>query len=207
MTRILAAIVGAIVTAAPLAAAEPQSQSSAATVNAVQLLAADVARHPRAAAADLYKFLHQALFGPGHAIPDPAAAAAYLDREIAGLGPARSLETRCNMLGGDPALVRVNLRPFLREGHDPGALLESFIETANEVPGDPQQMALALGLVVQWLASENMAELSADLEKLAAETASRGYPAVHHSEAYIAAYAPAYRVVAAADAATHGWCN
>jgi hypothetical protein len=207
VNRILAAIAGAVLAAAPLAAKEPEPTPTAATVNAAQLLAADVARHPKAGAADLYKFLHQALFGPGHAIPDPAAAAAYLDREVAGLGPARSLEARCNMLGGDPALVRVNLRPFLRDGHDPEALLESFVETANEVSGDPQQMALALGLVVQWLASENMAELSEDLKKLAAETASRGYPAVHHSETYVAAYAPAYRVVAAADAATHGWCN
>jgi hypothetical protein len=207
VTRIFAAFVVAIATAATLTAAETESKPSAGTVNAVQLLAADFARHPKAGAADLYKFLHQALFGPGHAIPDPAAAAAYLEREILGLGPARSLEARCNLLGGDPVLVRVNLRPFLRDGHDPEVLLESFVETAGEVQGDPEQIGLALDLVVQWLASESMDELSSDLEKLAGEASVQGYPAFQHSEAYVEAYAPAYRVVAASDAVAHGWCN
>jgi len=50
-------------------------------------------------------------------------------------------------------------------------------------------------------------ELSPELESMAAEMAPQGYPAIHHSEAYLEAYRPAYRVVEEALAAQHGWCG
>ena len=37
--------------------------------------------HPLAGAEDLYKFLHQAVFGPGHAISNRGAAAGWLGRK------------------------------------------------------------------------------------------------------------------------------
>ena len=40
--------------------------------------------HPLAGAEDLYKFLHQAVYGPGHAIPNSQAAADWMVRELAG---------------------------------------------------------------------------------------------------------------------------
>jgi hypothetical protein len=177
------------------------------TESAVIALASDLAEHPEARPHDLYKFLHQALFGPGHAIPDAAAAAAYLEQEIAGLAPAEADEAWCVPLGGRPALVRVNLRPFVANGFDDQELLKAFVETANRVAGDPEQMTLAVDLVAVWLQDEGRGPEAGELRRLADGLKGDGYPAIHHSAAYLEAYDPAYRVVSAESASEHGWCG
>jgi hypothetical protein len=163
--------------------------------------------HPLAAAEDLYKLLHQAVYGPGHAIPDREAAAAYLERELAGLGPPLDNEPRCEPLGGSPPLVRVNLRPFTAAGGDADALLDAFVATANEHPPDPATMTTVLDLAARWLPCAGRGALAPELRALAAEMTAEGYPAIHHSDIYRDAYHPAYRVIAAELAAAKGWCG
>ena len=175
--------------------------------NAAQALAFDIAEYPEAEAADLYKFLHQAIYGPGHAIPDADAAASWLDRELEDLGPLLEAEQPCEVLGGSPILVRVNLRPFAAGGGDAAALLDAFVVTAGEIHGQPGQIGEAIEIVVRWLHSDGKKELADSLEHLGAKLESKSYPAIHHSEAYIEAYRPAYRVITSKRAATHGWCE
>lgn len=201
-----------VVAAAITVAAAPPSfgsgpEPTTGTSNAVQALAFDVASHPEAEAVDLYKFLHQAMFGPGHAITDAARAAETLRAELADLGPPTMGEAWCDALGGDPSLVRVNLRPFSANGFDSGVLVASFVATANAVQPDPQQMSVALELVVHWLRSVSQQDLAGELQTLGHEMGKQGYPAVHHSAAYQQAYHPAYRVVEASMAAESGWCG
>jgi hypothetical protein len=205
LTLVVAAAALAVPAATPCGAADPQATD--ATSNAVQALAFDVASHPNAEAADIYKFLHQAMFGPGHAVTDPDQAALFLRNELAAMGPAATNETWCDTLGGDPFLVRVNLRPFVVNGFDTDVLLETFVATANAVHGDSQQMGVALDLVVRWLPSEGKKELAKELQQFARKMKQQGYPAVHHSAAYVQAYQPAYRVIEASMAATYGWCG
>jgi hypothetical protein len=163
--------------------------------------------HPLAAAEDLYKLLHQAVYGPGHAIPDRAAAAAYLKSELEGLGPPLDNEPRCEPLGGVPPLVRVNLRPFAAAGGDAEALLDAFVATADEHPPDDATMTTVLDLAARWLPCAGRGALAPELRALAAEMAAEGYPAIHHSDIYREAYQPAYRVLSAELAAAQGWCG
>ena len=162
---------------------------------------------PLAGADDLYKFLHQAVFGPAHAVPDRAAAAGFLERELTTLGAPLASEPSCEMLGGGPALVRVNLRPFVAAGGDPQSLIDAFVNAANRPRGGPELMSQVLDLGVRWLRCAGRGELSSELAEFAVEMAAEGYPAVHHSELYREAYLPAYRVVDGAEAAAHGWCG
>jgi hypothetical protein len=175
--------------------------------NAVRSLAFDLAEHSEAEAADLYKFLHQAIYGPGHAIPDPDAAARWLDSELEDLGPLLVGEAQCEVLGGRPILVRVNLRPFVAGSGDAAELVDAFVATAGEISGDPGQMGEAIEIVAKWLRSDGRRNLADALERLNAELAPKGYPAIHHSEAYVEAYRPAYRVITSERAAAHGWCG
>lgn len=184
---------------------EPEATNG--TSNAVQALAFDVASHPSVEAVDLYKFLHQAMFGPGHAITDATQAAKALQSELANLGPPTTNETWCDTLGGDPFLVRVNLRPFVANGFESEPLVDAFVATASTVLGNPQQMGVALDLVVQWLPSDGRNELANGLQEIGRKMERQGYPAVHHSEAYQQAYRPAYRVIEGSVAAAHGWCG
>jgi hypothetical protein len=163
--------------------------------------------HPLAGAEDLYKFFHQAVYGPGHAIPNREAAAAWLEREIDGLGPLLDDEPTCESLGGEPPLVRVNLRPFVARGGDPDLLLDAFVASANRDRGSSPRMANVLSLAASYVQCAGRGELAPELKTLSAELAEKGYRAIHHSEAYAKAYQPAYRVVDEALAAKHGWCE
>jgi hypothetical protein len=105
-------------------------------------------------------------------------------------------------------LVRVNLRPLV--GEDAGLkaedgrtksgamaavlLAEALLESARSVKGSPGLMRRRLGSAVRWC-RKNLPRQAAKLERLAAEAAEAGYPALHHSPAYRRAYLPAYRVI------------
>jgi len=163
--------------------------------------------HPMAGAEDLYKLLHQAVYGPGHAISSRAAAADWMEREIADLGPPLEGETPCEPLGGEPPSVRVNLRPFAASGGDSDALVDAFVASASRERGTGRRMEVVLKLAASYLGCAGRGELTPALEFLAAELRDRGFPAIHHSRAYIEAYRPAYRVVDEDLAAAHGWCD
>lgn len=171
-------------------------------------LAAHLDAHPLAQAEDVYKFVHQGVFGPAHAVPSAAAARAWLDEEIAGLGsspadeaprgPGVPPEPLIELLAAQPRLVRVNLRPFLAAGGDRALLVDAFVGSAARVSGDPAVMRARLDAAVALLESHGRRNLAKDVRELAITMAGAGYPAVHHSERYVAAYHPAYRVVLAA---------
>lgn len=151
-------------------------------------------RYPALEIPDLYKLVHQAAMGSEHAVRDTLAARRWLDRELAQLGPGPTVPTiEALTPGGD--LVRVNIRPFLRDGGSPEALLAALIRTANEYRGSTATLA------TYWSLLEAMAdsgEIRFPREELAAyfdRKRREGFPAAHHSHAYIELYRPAYRVV------------
>ena len=163
--------------------------------------------HLFAGADDLYKFLHQAVYGPGHAIPNREAAAAWMEREIENLGPLLEAELPCEALGGEPPLVRINLRPFVARGDAADLLLDAFVASADLERGSPRRMDVVLSLAASYVQCAGRGELAPELKTLTAELAKKGYPAIHHSESYVKAYHPAYRVVDEAIAIEHGWCD
>ena len=173
----------------------------------VRAMADHLERHPMATAVDLYKFLHQGVFGPGHMVESRSAAGRYLARELEGLESDLGDLPMCEELGGEPAMVRIHLQSLLRSDHDPVQLLDAFIESANRVQGDPTAMARAIDDAVAWLEEAGRTELAAGLRELGSEHRAAGFPALHHSEPYREAYHPAYRVLLRDLAETHGWCD
>ena len=118
-----------------------------------------------------------------------------MEREIESLDPPIEGELSCEALGGDPPLVRVNLRPFVVGGFDSDELLEAFIASANLAGGGTRRMEVVLSLAVSYVQCAGRGELAPELKAQGSELAEKGYPAIHHSEAYVEAYRPAYRVV------------
>jgi len=108
-------------------------------------------------------------------------------------------------------LVRVNLRPFLREGGGRKAeggrmkeegrrgagyewLIRALVESARIVKGSRVQMARRLSAAIRWCRT-SLPGQAAELDEIAARAREANYPAFHHSLAYRRAYRPAYRVV------------
>ncbi len=152
-------------------------------------------RYPQIEPQDCYKLIYQACLGSEHAAGDPAAAARWLERELAGLGPGPA-EPLFDPISPDGRFVRVHLRTFMAMKGEPAKLLQAFMQTANGVLGTRVELAAA------WTEVERLAE-AGDLpfpgptaREFGARMAKDGYPAVRHSRVFHEKYRPAYRVIA-----------
>jgi hypothetical protein len=150
--------------------------------------------HPEARARDAYKLLHQSVFGPAHLIPDRAAAARYLAEEWAAMGATLPGEALLEPLAEEPPLVRVDLRPYRDAGGEPDALVDALVATAATVRGDAELFAACLAGAVA-VVGELRGEAEAAALRPLLERGPEGFPPLHHSPEYVAAYHPAYRVV------------
>jgi len=168
----------------------------------VALIRTHLARYPQMQIADIYKLLHQAVFGPGHLIASKKAAREWLEHEAGRVSPSAESPLVENV-HPDAQIVRLHLRPYLALGGGLKPLLEAFVRSAEQVSGDAQQMA-AWWQVFESLCSKGA--LCADVceQREAAlfgrVRAQEQWPAVHHSPAYYAVYQPAYRVLTATEA-------
>jgi hypothetical protein len=174
-------------------------------------------RYPLLQARDVYKLVHQGVFGPGHIITSAAGARRALVDELAALQVQsltskvqRQTEPEFEPIDPGGRLVRVNLRPFLREGGGRKAeggrvreerrrhvgcdwLVTALVESAS-MKGSHLQMARRLSAAIGWCRA-SLPVQAAELEEIAARARDANYPAFHHSPAYRRAYQPAYRVV------------
>lgn len=176
----------------------PEAQAAA--------LADELRACPGTTAADVYKLLHQGVFGPGHAIRDRASAERYLAEETAALRANGARHVLCQPLGGPTPMARIHLRPYLAAGYEPAALVDAFIASAAKPSGSAADMDRAVETATGWLGEEGRRDLADRLRELSAELAVEGYPAIHHSGGYTAACSPAYRVVRLDLAIANGWC-
>lgn len=152
-------------------------------------------RYPTMEAQDCYKLLVQAALGAEHAATDEPAARRWMERELAELGDGPA-EPLVDPISPDGARVRVHLRPFVARGGDPAKLVRAFVQTAQIKFGTRDELAAAWSQVVA-LAGEGKLPFAADAARAFGEKMRvAGWPAVHHSKAFNAAYRPAYRVVA-----------
>jgi len=151
-------------------------------------------RYPRWGVEDVYKLLHQAAMGSEHAAPEEALARAWLDRELSQMGPGPA-EGVVDPISPDGEVVRVHLRPFVAEGHDPQKLVAAFLRTARDHPASVATLESSCRQAVLVAADGAMPFTAGALRAFLQEVASRRYPPVHHSAMYRASYRPAYRVV------------
>ena len=150
-------------------------------------------RRPLMRGTDYYKLIYQGVFGVGHIMGVDAWG--WLTREAEGLDlDAHPEEPLIEGISPDGSMVRVNLRPYMREGRSLEVLFEAMKATAL-VEGTPETFMEAwdvfLGLVEEGLIEVDPVELSDLVEELRSE----GVSPHHHSAEYREAYSPAYRVI------------
>jgi hypothetical protein len=159
-----------------------------------QLLSAHLARYPAMQLDDVYKLLHQAALGPGHAVKDAAAARAWLEKEAAELG-AGPMEPETDVISPDGRLARVHLRAWLAAGKGLEDLNRAFVETANSYPPSPEKLGKFCGCLGDLAATGGIPFAQQDVVAYFDRIAQASYPVIHHSKKYTDAYQPAYRVV------------
>jgi hypothetical protein len=158
-----------------------------------RILTAHFERRPLMRATDFYKLLYQGVFGVGHIMGEGAPD--WLEREAEGLNlQEHPKEPLLEEVSADGKMVRVNLRPYLRQGLPLGGLFTAMEETSRvEVSSEEFKEAWAVfkALVASGRLKVDMGEFKALDDELWRE----GCHPHHHSEAYRDAYHPAYRVV------------
>jgi hypothetical protein len=160
-----------------------------------QLLGHHLKRYPLAQLDDVYKLLHQAALGAGHAMDDVGVLRQRLDAEVAALA-AGPEEPVADAISPDGRLARVHLRAYLEAGHSVESLFDAFVQTAREYPSSPDKLAKFCGCLADLAAAGGIPFDQAEVSRYFARIAEDGYPVVMHSAAYREAYKPAYRVVA-----------
>jgi hypothetical protein len=160
-----------------------------------QLLGQHLQRYPKMELADIYKLLHQAAMGPGHAVHDAAAARALLVTEAARLAPGPA-DPMLDVISPDGRLARIHLRSYLAAGHDLARLADAFIATAGTVAGSQDKLAKFCGCLGDLADAGGIPFPREQVAAFFDPIVAQGYPIIRHSEPYRAAYRPAYRVVA-----------
>ncbi len=150
------------------------------------LITEHLVRYPAAEPVDVYKLLYQGVCGPEHLIAAPGDFAARLQTEyeaVRGVADGPLWEP----VRPDGKLGRLHLRPYKARGGELTALLAACLEAAAQ----PWDTAATLAGLWQAVAAGR----GAAWQTLTARLTAQGYPPVHHSERYRAAYRPAYRLV------------
>ena len=154
-------------------------------MNFLSILSNHLLRYPAMQAQDAYKLIHQAALGNAHAVIHPEAVQKWLESELKDLLEPYP-EPALDPISPDGTLVRVHLGPFMAAGGNLDSLLAAFFRTSSTFISDHQRLESYL---------EESLPYVTGLEELMRTLKNQDYPAVHHSEAYRAAYKPAYRVV------------
>ena len=153
--------------------------------------------YPETTLQDVYKSFYQEAFGPGHIIEDEYSAAAYFHQET-------SISTQepyggylYEPTGANGGYYRVNLYAVYANILPADVLLSAFLRSAEPVTPEGVKEWKKTWKAVAKVASDfhlrnyeaQKAELDAILQSDSPDKA------VHHSDAYTAAYDPHYRIV------------
>ena len=151
-------------------------------------------RYPLIQVLDLYKLIHQGVFGCEHAYVDEENARLMLEQEIKNK-PGYMAEPVIDPISVDGQIVRVNLRPYFAGGGNLLSLAEAFILTARKYKGIDSTFIRYWGYVEKMAAMGDLIFNIDDMSKEFAILKQAGFPPVHHTDEYVKAYEPAYRVV------------
>lgn len=150
-------------------------------------------QRPQMRATDVYKLLYQGVFGVGHLLSEDArrrlqseAESLHLDEQ-----PEDSLIEEAF---ADGAMVRVNLRPYLRQGLSLDRLF-SAMEASAPAEGRVEEFLKAWSTFKRLVSSGKLVFDDGEIEELDRDLEVGGCQPRHHSKAYRRAYGPSYRVV------------
>ena len=147
--------------------------------------------YPQMEAQDAVKLIYQQEFGPEHLIKDAGKTLSMIRQEMAGLTPVAG-EPIYEAIGN--GLCRLNLRPCKERGIPAEDIARLFMETAAGVQGDKKRFRQGIRVLQKLAEGDETPFDPVELDLFLAHYPD-SCPAMHHSETYRAAYAPAYRIV------------
>jgi hypothetical protein len=147
---------------------------------------------PKMQAKDVYKLLYQGVFGVGH-IMGPGTWN-YLQNETKSIDLTdQPNDTLLESISIDGSIIRVNLRPFMREGYPLHRLIEAMRE--SDICGNPTSFLESWNSFAELVWSDQLDFIYAEVEAINNVLDKERPQPMHHSQQYRDNYHPAYRVV------------
>jgi hypothetical protein len=169
----------------------------------ITLILRHLRRYPESDFHDVYKLLHQAAFGPGHAIKDKRKAHEWIERDLDTPAPSFN-EPLVEVIHPAGEMVRLHLRPYAAQGGNLHRLRDAFVASAEATADNPDLMARWWAALCEWAVAGNAPRADGfdtrEMDLFGRACGERGWPADRHSDVYRSAYAPAYRVLTADQA-------
>ncbi len=158
------------------------------------LIRIHLARYPEMRLSDVYRLLHQALFGSGEAVSNKKSTREWLEHEWEINPPAQNVPLLENL---NEKWLRLNLCPYQAAGGRLDPLLEAVLKV-GKVPKPP---ATLMDSAWEAFAALQLEQFSVrEVAMFGRVYAAQGWPNMPHSPEYIRAYRPAYRVLTANEA-------
>ena len=155
------------------------------------ILLAHMERYPAMQLEDCVKLAHQSVFGPGHMLKDEKKALKFLKDEMAS---CKENDDPLYLPIGN-GLCRLSLPACKARGITAEQIFPLFSHAAKTVQGDKRELANALREIRDLIDQDALPYDPGMADYFFIQYEDRRYPLMHHSNAYKAAYAPAYRVV------------
>lgn len=160
------------------------------TDNTKDLLIKHFNTYPKLQICDIFKFLHQSVFGPEHLISHPSSAEEYIEKEA--LSCISHKGEIIEELDGD--FCRVHL-DFIKDGLSPKTLSKLFFLSAKNNSKTADDLNKKLNIALD-MAKNNLFSFSYDeMQREAEEWKAKGFCALHHSPLFREEYSPSYRVI------------
>ena len=169
-----------------------------------EAIASQLEMYPESRVQDIYKSFCQDNLGPGHLIPSPERARAYLLSELEEYrrdldsGRYTKPEVRYVPVGDKGNYVRVDLAVVLDGEVSADALLDALVRSANEgvvlTEAEWKEKWAGVAEVIR----KHFPDIPGEAGDLAAidSLMAEGNLILHHSEAFEQAYHPHYRIIA-----------
>ena len=161
----------------------------------LNLIVGHLHRYPLMEAKDVYLLLYQGTMGPvrlDYAGPDFEK---QLEDEFSQVDAAESIPLWEN-LRPDGEIVRFNLAPYKARGGDPGTLSTLCLWTLSSFKGNPDDLKESWKTFTRLCQDGRLRKFGSDeVSRLDEWLNKHNYPPQNHSDAYRAAYRPAYRLV------------
>ena len=150
--------------------------------------------YPHMEMQDWYKLLHQGAMGNRHLGVEDSLVLNFLLAEWQAI-EASDTEPLLEYITPDSTMLRLNLRPYKGAGGNPERLFDAMKRTWNILEPDPQKLQQHIEQLHELAQQEKLSIPPAAIDSFLQQMQQAGYPAIHHSERYMNAYNPAYRVL------------
>lgn len=165
--------------------------------NLVELIDYHLRLHRGVELRDIYKLVHQSVFGPEHLGP-AASEQAILDEMQTPV--VEFEEPLLEPISVDARACRLNLRVAGKQGIAPARIAEALKRSAGTFSRSPEELRRLWEQVGNSLKGLSGSFEREDYEKLTRLASEKGFPPLHHSDSYRRYNRPAYRVLTRQEA-------